>query len=141
MGVGLREPTAGRGGRAPLPAVLVLTGLVLGLAGGEEARGQISPGKLSAAHAELEGSGNCLECHAQRKGVDGALCLDCHDLLRQRIDAGLGLHARADYEECATCHIEHHGREFELVWWGEEGEASCDHALAGYDLLGAHERA
>ena len=119
---------------------LVLVCLVGGVLAVRAARAQISPGELSAAHAALDGSGDCLECHAQRRGVDPALCLECHELLDRRIDAGLGLHARAEYEDCATCHIEHHGRDFDLIWWGDAGEAAFDHASAGYELAGAHGR-
>lgn len=135
MGLGARRP----GSRRPWVAAAVA--LALGPAAALPGLAQISPGELSAPHAGLDGSGSCLECHAQRKGVDPALCLDCHELLAARVEAGLGLHARVEYEECATCHIEHHGREFELVWWGDAGESAFDHRLAGYELDGAHGRA
>ncbi len=83
------------------------------------AAGQLSPGKLSQAHAALDSSGGCLECHRTGRGVDPGRCLSCHDLLSERIVAGAGLHARVDRERCESCHIEHHGRDFDLVWWGE----------------------
>ena len=99
---------------------------------------QLSPGELSKPHAALDGSAGCLECHSSGKGVDAARCLSCHLPLSQRIAAGKGLHAQADYGACETCHIEHHGREFEIVWWGEEGEAAFDHQRTGFELAGAH---
>lgn len=119
-------------------AVLVLTSLGSLLVAAGEARAQISPGELSAAHAELEGSADCLECHQPRRGVDPARCLSCHTLLAGRIEAGEGLHARPDHRACERCHIEHHGREFELVWWGDDGRDAFDHGLTGYRLTGAH---
>ncbi len=99
---------------------------------------QLSPGKLSQPHAKLDGSGACLECHSSGKGVDAEHCLSCHLPLRRQIEAGRGLHTRADYQVCESCHIEHHGREFEIVWWGPEGSEAFDHQLTGFDLEGAH---
>lgn len=103
-----------------------------------EARGQISPGELSRAHAALEGSARCLDCHRSGRGVDPDLCLSCHAVLGERIAAGEGLHVRSDYGACERCHIEHHGREFELVWWGDDGRDTFDHRLTGHRLAGAH---
>ncbi|MDQ1349037.1 MAG: hypothetical protein QG573_2415, partial [Acidobacteriota bacterium] len=102
------------------------------------ARGQISPGELSHAHAKFDGSDGCLNCHAANRGVDRRLCLACHTPIQQRIDAGKGLHARPDHGECEHCHIEHQGRAFELVYWGKAGQRAFDHAAAGYVLQGAH---
>lgn len=101
------------------------------------AQAQISPGQLSQAHAELEANNQCLACHRQGQGVDAERCLSCHTLLEKRIDAGKGLHAQEDYQECRTCHIEHHGRDFDLVYW-DGGPESLDHDLTGYVLEGKH---
>ncbi len=49
-----------------------------------------------------------------------------------------GLHSRPDHGDCEHCHIEHQGRDFELVYWGKAGQKAFDHALAGYTLQGAH---
>ncbi len=110
----------------------------LGLLVAAELRGQLSPGKLSEPHAELEGSAHCLECHQSGEGVSPERCLACHQTLRRRVEAGRGLHARQDYARCQRCHIDHHGREFELIWWGEAGVAAFEHGLTGYELAGAH---
>ncbi len=99
---------------------------------------QLSPGELSRVHAAIDSSRSCLQCHAKGKGVTAELCLSCHGLLGERIEAGAGLHAGPDYQRCETCHIEHHGRDFELIWWGEEGIEHFDHDEAGYPLTGAH---
>ena len=99
---------------------------------------QLSPGPLSSPHASLEGSANCLQCHAPGRGVSAAKCLDCHTALKQRIAARQGLHARPGHQTCETCHNEHHGRKFELVYWGKAGMASFDHQQTGLPLAGAH---
>ena len=53
------------------------------------------------------------------------------------IEQGRGLHAKEGRVECAECHPEHAGRDFELVDWGVERDA-FDHARAGWVLSGAH---
>ena len=118
----------------------VLLALLLGLAAAPEARAQLSPGELSRFHQALEGARNCGTCHEAGKGVTAERCLTCHTALGQRIAAGKGLHARADYRACERCHVEHQGRGFEIVFWGKEGKAAFDHALTGFKLEGRHAR-
>lgn len=115
-----------------------LLGLALAGAGATVARAQISPGPLSRAHAKLEGSSHCLDCHDRGKGVSVDKCLGCHKPLQQRVAAGKGLHARPEYRDCKTCHVEHQGADAELVWWGKQGRAAFDHALTGQPLAGKH---
>lgn len=115
---------------------LLAGALLLACAAG--ARAQISPGPLSRFHQTLEGARNCRACHAAQ-GVTRELCLTCHTALGQRIAAGKGLHARAEYRVgCERCHVEHQGRGFELVFWGKEGRAAFDHAVTGFPLEGRH---
>jgi hypothetical protein len=99
---------------------------------------QISPGDLAQGHATLEGSAHCLDCHDPGKGVASDRCLACHTPLKQRVAAGRGLHARPDYRQCATCHVEHQGRAAELVWWGKAGRQAFEHGDTGYALEGKH---
>ncbi len=105
-----------------------------------ESSAQLSPGKLSQVHAEIDSNRDCFQCHTQGKGVTAELCLSCHGFLAARIRADAGLHAQPEYRACETCHIDHHGREFELIWWGKEGIKAFNHETAGYPLLGAHRR-
>jgi hypothetical protein len=124
-----------------LPGALGVLGLGLAIvAVPAPARAQISPGPLSRAHATLEGSGKCLECHEADKGVAPGKCLACHKPLQERIAAGRGLHARPEYRDCKTCHVEHQGVEYQLVWWGKQGKEAFDHAQTGRALAGKHAR-
>lgn len=102
------------------------------------ASAQISPGKLSRPHAKLEGSSHCLECHDSGKGVSPSKCMVCHQTLQERVTAGRGLHTRPAYRDCKTCHVEHQGLEYELVWWGKPGREAFDHKETGYALAGKH---
>ena len=51
-----------------------------------------------------------------------------------------GFHATVTEQGCERCHMEHHGQEFELVFWGEDGEKSFDHGKTSFRLEGAHSR-
>lgn len=66
-------------------------------------------------------------------------CLQCHKTIAARISAKAGYHASSEVsgKNCSSCHREHNGREYELVYW-PKGEKAFDHALTGYPLEGAH---
>jgi hypothetical protein len=100
---------------------------------------QISPGPLHRAHARLEGMRNCTACHAAGKRIAPEKCLSCHTLIRSEMDAGTGLHAKGTHDRCETCHIEHHGRDFDLIYW-KGGQKAFNHSGTGFPLKGGHER-
>ncbi len=99
---------------------------------------QISPGPLVEYHKELEGLFNCTECHTLGQKISDEKCLDCHELLRSRIDAGKGYHVSdvVTSINCFECHSDHHGRKFDIIRFDE---SEFDHDLTGYELLGAHQ--
>ena len=98
---------------------------------------QLSPGKLAKVHASLEGIENCTKCHAIKKRVSADHCLSCHKLLGERIAQHKGLHANKNYKACTNCHVEHQGRNYELIYW-KEGKNKFNHELTGYKLQGKH---
>ena len=99
----------------------------------------ISPGKLSAVHASLEGIRSCTSCHELRRaGVASSLCLDCHEPLARRLERERGFHASLVEGECATCHKEHLGRDFDLLRFDT---LAFEHERAGYKLEGKHAEA
>ena len=67
---------------------------------------QVSPGRLSAAHASLEN--DCAGCHTPVKGVEAENCVVCHAnnaALLQRQPTAFHAHIQT----CSQCHIEHQG--------------------------------
>lgn len=99
--------------------------------------GQISPGDLTTAHADLEGMSKCVQCHELGKHVTNAKCLDCHKEINTLINADRGYHASVEVKgkDCFECHNEHHGRKFEIVRFDDE---TFNHNLTGYKLEGKH---
>jgi hypothetical protein len=96
----------------------------------------ISPGRLAQPHASLEGVTNCTQCHdLGTPGISNAKCLQCHTVLRSRIEAREGLHATWANRSCAACHKDHFGTDFQMVRFDT---ASFDHARVGYTLRLAH---
>ena len=68
---------------------------------------QVSPGRLSSAHALLET--DCATCHTPIKSAEATKCIACHannaTLLQRQPTA---FHATID--TCSACHVEHRGR-------------------------------
>lgn len=100
--------------------------------------GQLSPGPLSTAHAELEGIRNCTLCHDLGNKVSNAKCLDCHKEIQSLISADQGYHAHSSVkrQDCFACHSEHHGRKFDQTRFDQD---NFDHELTGYLLEGQHD--
>lgn len=98
---------------------------------------QISPGELSKAHAHLEGVSNCTQCHAVGNKVTREKCLACHKEIKDNIAANKGYHASKEVrgKNCATCHNDHHGRNFQLIKFNKK---TFNHALTGFTLKGQH---
>ncbi len=101
---------------------------------------QLSPGDLAEPHAHLEGLSNCTLCHELGKKVNDKLCLDCHELLNERIFENKGYHASTEVKEkaCIACHSDHHGRSFKIINWDT---TTFNHDLTGYILEEKHAEA
>ena len=96
---------------------------------------RVSPGPLSAAHAESDHSEGCVNCHVSAKGVDGSKCLACHKSLKH---AG-GLHSSYGGKACIDCHVEHQGRNHSVVNWSTiGGRDAFQHDRTGFRLENEH---
>jgi hypothetical protein len=120
-----------------LKRVWPVLALLFAVAGVRSVQAQvISPGDLIAGHAPWDRIDSCISCHQLgTKSIDDNRCLSCHTPLRDRIDQSLGLHATYDEPNCATCHKDHFGRDFDPIRFDTLG---FDHGLTGYDLIQSH---
>ncbi|MDP1725589.1 MAG: cytochrome c3 family protein [Bacteroidota bacterium] len=116
-------------------STLFITFLIIGISGNVYA--QLSPGELSAKHAEFEGLSNCTQCHSIGSGVPDTKCLDCHKEIKLLKTQNRGYHAssEAKNKKCVECHSDHHGRNFDMAKFNEK---TFNHSLAGYKLEGSH---
>ncbi|MBK8244354.1 MAG: cytochrome c family protein [Saprospiraceae bacterium] len=98
---------------------------------------QISPGKLSNPHKQLEGISNCTQCHDLGDQISEAKCLNCHIKLKSRISSNKGFHASQEVKQknCISCHSEHHGLKFEMIRFDKK---LFNHNSTGYELKGKH---
>ena len=119
-----------------ISALLFIT-VVYIFSGTTHVYGQLSPGDLTTAHAELEGISNCTECHTLGEKISSDKCLACHESIKSLVDNGIGYHASSivKSQDCFACHSEHHGRKFEMIRFDTD---AFDHSLTGYTLFGAH---
>ncbi|MBK7143001.1 MAG: cytochrome C [bacterium] len=101
------------------------------------AQAQLSPGDLHRVHAALEGVENCTKCHGGDHELVPDNCLACHGRIKDQRESGKGLHSRSEYQDCQNCHVEHQGRDFDLIHW-KDGEKAFDHALTGFILKEKH---
>ncbi|HEY9166729.1 MAG TPA: cytochrome C [Candidatus Kryptonia bacterium] len=97
--------------------------------------GQISPGELTTAHANLEGMSNCTQCHTIGKSLSNARCLSCHKEINVRIKQGEGYHATVSLKMCQECHHEHFGRNYQIM---PLDTATFNHSAVGFALTGKH---
>jgi hypothetical protein len=114
-----------------------LLAIAMGMLVNSSVHGQISPGELHQSHAFLEGVENCSKCHGSGRQLVPEKCLACHTIVRDEMQNHTGLHGVQQYKECQTCHVEHQGRTYDLVYW-KDGQKNFDHALTGYHLEGKH---
>lgn len=96
---------------------------------------QISPGPLSHWHSNLEGIEHCTSCHTFGKQLSNQKCLACHKEIATRIAANEGFHATVKAKDCAECHQEHLGLNYEIVRFDT---STFDHASVGFELTGKH---
>lgn len=97
----------------------------------------LSPGRLSKAHADLEGITNCQSCHERGQRVTAEKCLTCHEPVAERINRKAGVHASVT-NDCVSCHVEHAGLDGVLRPFNQ---SQFDHGgVTGFPIDGKHSR-
>ena len=110
----------------------------------------ISPGEVSAVHAQhagLAGTQNCVSCHGRSGQSMASACMSCHEEIQLQLDAQNGFHGNllADLaSDCARCHSEHHGTEFAVTnkrsfaLAGVPDSSRFEHQGLNFQLQGTH---
>lgn len=109
--------------------------IVLSILITDVAYAQFSPGELSRAHEQLEGTTNCTQCHEVGKEISGGKCLNCHLEIKQQLDLKRGFHFHTSTARCVTCHKEHLGKSSHTYIFNA---TTFDHAQTGFGLSGGH---
>lgn len=120
--------------------VILLAGLAYGLwrSGGLA----FSPGRLSAKHLSgiaLQGfishadfEAQCELCHQPLERPQAELCRQCHGSIDSQLAQKEGTHGLiAEIQDCAACHPDHRGREFDPTL---PALAKFDHAKTNFTL-------
>jgi len=104
---------------------------------------QVSPGPLARAHAELEGTLECTNCHGGDKEAMSGRCSGCHKDIAWLQQRNRGFHGNRETKDqsCATCHPDHAGPDFDLIKWPEGSPEKFDHQRAGWRLKQRHAEA
>ena len=132
------EPPVAMPAPVALALALLLTLALAWMLAPARAHAQISPGPLARAHGALDEPSLCFKCHARGGGMTER-CLACHTAIAAQRAGGRGVHGReAREKDCAGCHPDHAGRDFDLVRWDEGAAERFDHRRAGYPLTGKH---
>ena len=131
--------------RSKLPIVFG-TAVIVGL-GAYISLFKSSPGELSDAHQRVAGSAfisDCNKCHLH-KDVPAA-CLRCHAEIKEELAQSKGFHSQllsGKKTECAHCHSEHNGKQFNLVnstsWGGKDPAKTFKHTFTNFRLTGKHD--
>lgn len=97
----------------------------------------VMPGPLTQDHAEYEDQ--CGSCHQRfNRRKQNQLCLACHEEVADDLGKRQGYHgldSNIAGTDCATCHTDHKGREFDIVTLDRN---SFNHKLTNFELHGAH---
>lgn len=95
------------------------------------------PGPVIKGHEKYENK--CDSCHEKLdNSSQKKLCLDCHEDVAKDVKTKKGFHGRYKpvlMNECKTCHIEHVGRDADIV---KLNKSTFSHSDTDFKIKGAH---
>ncbi len=98
----------------------------------------VMPGEVIADHADIETE--CKSCHvAFDRDKQSELCMDCHEDVAADRGSKQGFHGLDRYaqrRDCSFCHVDHEGRDANIV---PLDESSFKHKATDFPLHGKHE--
>ncbi|NQD37265.1 cytochrome C [Permianibacter sp. IMCC34836] len=118
----------------PLLMLLLLT-MVKAASAADSLETALMPGPVIAGHAKLEA--DCAQCHVKfNKNAQDGQCLGCHKPVAADFKQKTGFHGRLPAQPCRACHLEHRGRDADMVKFDQAG---FDHKQTDFLLRGAHQ--
>lgn len=96
---------------------------------------QFSPGELTRAHHNLEGTQQCARCHDVGREISGTKCLTCHLPIKHELETKQGYHFSVSEKKCVTCHKDHLGIDARITI---VDPLQIDHKQTGFALTGKH---
>jgi formate dehydrogenase gamma subunit len=120
-----------------LTIVLGIVGLIIFKQGstlGKEFNAIIRPNQLSKAHRIKELT-KCTACHEYTGELKDEKCMDCHRIIKKRMEEKLGYHGN-NKGKCIKCHREHPPEALGKIIKFEKEK--FDHKLALFKLEGKH---
>jgi hypothetical protein len=104
-----------------------------------------SPGPLTQAHAQLDNTDHCQDCHVGSRDLSNDKCFACHKPIAERQRDRVGVHAspKAMGKPCELCHTDHKGRGKDILGFQAfGGRDKFDHTgLTRFALEGKHAQA
>ncbi|MDT8301198.1 MAG: cytochrome b/b6 domain-containing protein [Sedimentisphaerales bacterium] len=101
-----------------------------------QSRGMLSlmPGPLTLSHAEAIKERQCLNCHNLKSRPASEKCIECHEIIAERIQNSSGYHGKLT-GPCIDCHTEHQGSDVDIR---PLDKASFNHQQANFHLSEKH---
>ncbi len=97
----------------------------------------VMPGPVVSAHSDIEQQ--CGSCHSPfSQAQQNQLCLTCHEEIAADLKKRSGFHGKHPdpaNTECRSCHVEHKGRDADIVGLVSDG---FDHNLTNFPLSEGH---
>lgn len=94
----------------------------------------LMPGPLTLSHAKAITERQCLKCHNLKSRPASEKCIECHEIIAERIRVNSGYHGKLT-GPCIDCHTEHQGSDADIR---SLDKAAFNHQQANFHLSEKH---